>query len=67
VSPERLAGSAADPKDDVYGYGRILEDVLDAASRDDPAWRALAHACTGPEPTRPAHARELVMRVRAIA
>src|SRR5262249_33656150 len=28
VSPERIAGRASDPRDDVYGYGRILEDVL---------------------------------------
>ncbi len=67
VSPERMKGKRADYKDDVYGFGRILEDVLDAA--DDPAasarWRALARACTGPEEARPAHARDLVLRVRA--
>jgi serine/threonine-protein kinase len=35
VSPERLAGRPSDPRDDVYGFGRILEDVIhriDAAS-----------------------------------
>ena len=32
VSPERLAGRASDPRDDVYGFGRVLEDALDAAS-----------------------------------
>src|SRR5439155_17105243 len=30
VSPERLAGRASDPRDDVFGFGRLLEDVLDA-------------------------------------
>jgi eukaryotic-like serine/threonine-protein kinase len=30
VSPERMAGRPSDPRDDVYGFGRILEDALDA-------------------------------------
>ncbi|MEZ4314564.1 MAG: protein kinase [Polyangiaceae bacterium] len=29
VSPERIGGRNSDPRDDVYGYGRVLEDVLD--------------------------------------
>lgn len=28
VSPERLSGAAMDPRDDIYGFGRILEDAL---------------------------------------
>lgn len=32
ISPERLAGAAAAPRDDVYGFGRIVEDVLFHAS-----------------------------------
>lgn len=68
VSPERLAGRAADPKDDVFGFGRVLEDALDALA--DPAMdaklRSLARACTGPDVERPAHARELVLRLRAL-
>jgi serine/threonine-protein kinase len=64
VSPERMAGRGADPKDDVYGFGRILEDVLDASGADSPL-RSLAKSCTGPDANRPAHARELVMRLRA--
>lgn len=66
VSPERLAGRPASPACDVYGFGRILEDVLDAATQEDPRWRALARTCTGAEAQRPSHARELVMRIRAM-
>jgi eukaryotic-like serine/threonine-protein kinase len=61
VSPERIAGRPSDPRDDVYGFGRILEDALEATGPEDSAgaqaepdatrlrWRALAVACTGPE------------------
>jgi serine/threonine-protein kinase len=58
VSPERMAGSTADPKDDVFGFGRILEDVLDRFGGEDFA-RALATRCTGPASERPADANEL--------
>jgi len=64
VSPERMSGRGADPKDDVYGFGRILEDALDAFGVAESPLRALAKSCTGPDATRPAHARELVMRLR---
>lgn len=67
VSPERLAGRASDPRDDLYGFGRILEEALDAtrtaahASKDARApWLALAAACTGPDEGRPADAGDLV-------
>ncbi len=65
VSPERLKGRASDPRDDVYGFGRLLEDVLDALA--DPAlekWRPIASACVGPDDARPADARALVTRLR---
>lgn len=65
VSPERLRGRASDPRDDVYGFGRLLEDVLDAIA--DPSltrWRALASACIGPDETRPADGRALLTRLR---
>ena len=51
VSPERLAGRLSNPADDVYGFGRVLEDALNA--RADPPgdlnapWRRLATICTG--------------------
>jgi tRNA A-37 threonylcarbamoyl transferase component Bud32 len=66
VSPERMAGRASDPRDDVYGFGRVLEDVLDVVKDEAAAqrFRALATACTGPDAQRPADARALVTRLR---
>jgi serine/threonine-protein kinase len=66
VSPERLKGRASDPKDDVYGFGRLLEDVLDALadSATTERWRAIATACVGPDAQRPTDARALVTRLR---
>ncbi len=64
VSPERLAGRASSPLDDIYGFGRILEDALGigplAAENTTPqgarppTWTALAAACTGPDAARAA-------------
>ena len=69
VSPERLAGRASHPRDDVFGFGRILEDVLDAMA--DPAltarWQPIASACVGPDDARPGDARALVTRLRVEA
>jgi serine/threonine-protein kinase len=66
VSPERLDGRASDPRDDVFGLGRILEDVLDTLA--DPSvsarWRPIAVACTGPDDARPNDARALLVRLR---
>jgi serine/threonine-protein kinase len=63
LSPERLAGRASDPRDDVYAYGRVLEDALDALGDDDQvSWRRLASACTGPDAERPARGEDLVVR-----
>jgi serine/threonine-protein kinase len=57
VSPERLAKRASDPRDDVYGFGRLLEDVLDVVpdSAATQKYRPIATACTG---------RALVTRMR---
>jgi tRNA A-37 threonylcarbamoyl transferase component Bud32 len=72
VSPERLAGRASDPADDVFGFGRVLADVLDARSTDLPGesnatpWRALAGACTGPDAQRPRDGAELTGRIEAL-
>ncbi len=59
VSPERQEGRPSDPRDDVFGFGRVLEDALDvlgdgaAEARGLAVWRALAAACTGPDAARP--------------
>ena len=71
VSPERLAGRASDPRDDVYGFGRIPEEALDSPrasgrtpeASDAASWRALATACTGPDDGRPADAGALAARM----
>ncbi len=65
VSPERMKGRASDPRDDIYGYGRLLEDVLDVLDTGTRArWGPLAAACTGPDAARPQDGRALVTRVR---
>ena len=74
VSPERLTGRASDPKDDVFGFGRILEDVLDALDPDaigpplfaslTSRWRPIAVACVGPDLSRPLDGRVLLTRIR---
>jgi serine/threonine-protein kinase len=68
VSPERLAGRASDPRDDIYGFGRVIEDVLHAAEArgaaidggELKAMRAFAARCIGPDAERPADGSELV-------
>ena len=69
VSPERLAGRPSDPRDDVFGFGRILEDALAALEVRAPvpgsaSWRAIATACTGLDAGRPNDARALLTRAR---
>jgi eukaryotic-like serine/threonine-protein kinase len=66
VSPERMAGRASDPKDDVYGFGRVLEDALEALSDAElrTRWRPLVAACIGADGGRPADARALLTRLR---
>jgi serine/threonine-protein kinase len=60
ASPERLAGRASDPRDDVYSLGRVLEDVLLKVQRvDEPTWRQLVALCTGPDEARPLDAGAL--------
>jgi serine/threonine-protein kinase len=72
VSPERHAGRPSDPADDVYGFGRVLADVLDARRLDLPGeaaaapWRALAAACIGPDAQRPRDGAELVVRIQGL-
>lgn len=66
MSPERIAGRTSDPRDDVYGFGRVVEDVLHRLTEpgigaaDLASWRALADECMGPDEQRPANGVELV-------
>ncbi len=66
VSPERLAGRVCEPRDDVYGFGRLLEDVLQQAPSDERhlRWRALASACVAPDGERLADAQQIVTRIQ---
>ena len=66
LSPERIAGRPSDPRDDIYGFGRVLEDVLDVV-RDESTlarFRPLAVACTGPDAQRPGNGQALLTRMR---
>lgn len=66
MSPERLRGRASDARDDVYGFGRVLEDVLehDISGHDRARFGRLAAACTGADEARPADGRAIVTRLR---
>jgi serine/threonine-protein kinase len=66
ISPERMKGRASDPRDDVYGFGRVLEDVLEVTGDQATSahWRRLAAACTGPDDGRPSSGAALVTRLR---
>lgn len=71
VSPERLGGRASDPADDVYGFGRVLAEVLDAgagsaAPPGAAAWRALALECMAPAGARPPDGAALLLRIEAL-
>jgi serine/threonine-protein kinase len=58
VSPERLAGRPSEPRDDVYSFGRVLEDALDVVPNDPRAstWRLVSAVCTGRDDERPTSA-----------
>ena len=38
--------------DDIYNYGKVLEEALDAADYDDPVLRRVIKKCTDPDPRR---------------
>jgi tRNA A-37 threonylcarbamoyl transferase component Bud32 len=65
ISPERMKGRASDPRDDVYGFGRVLEDVLDAVDNElaTARFRAFASTCAGPDDGRPADAGAVLARL----
>lgn len=68
MSPERIAGRSSDPRDDIYGFGRIVEDVLRrlGAGEETDRWRALVEVCLGPDEQRPASGTELVKRLAGL-
>ncbi len=66
VSPERLAGRVSDPRDDVYGFARVLDEVL-AVVQDDPErslFSQIAEACRAPGDGRPADGSAVVALLR---
>lgn len=67
VSPERMKGRASDPRDDIYGFGRVLEDVLSVIPEDATRarYRSIATACVGADADRPASGTALMERLHA--
>jgi serine/threonine-protein kinase len=68
VSPERMKGRASNPRDDVYGFGRVLEDALEVIGDEGASarYRSLAAACAGPDAGRPADGRALVTQLKVV-
>jgi len=66
ISPERMKGRPSDPRDDVYGFGRILEDVLEVIQDERvlTRFRPIAAACAGPDEGRPSNGGALLTRLR---
>lgn len=65
MSPERMSGRTSNVQDDIYGFGRLLEDVLMHAEASEVARaRPIAQACLSPEATRPADGQALATRLR---
>lgn len=64
VSPERLAGAASAPRDDVFGFGRVLQDALELLADPEQTrlWGPVASICTGSDAARPADGGALVRR-----
>jgi hypothetical protein len=63
VSPERTSGRSSHPRDDVYGFGKVLKDALDVLNDGEAsAWRTLAGECTGGDEGRPSDGGDLLAR-----
>jgi len=68
LSPERLAGKALTPSDDVYAFGRIIEDVVQQLplAEKDPVVQTLITRCLAPEHERPKDACELAAMIELV-
>jgi serine/threonine-protein kinase len=57
-----MRGRNSDPRDDIYGYGRVIEDACQEQERFGKVkhWRAIAALCVGPDEDRPKDASTLV-------
>ncbi len=67
LAPERLEGAPATPRDDVYAFGRMLAEVLEASEHRSPRWSELAARCTARATLRPVDGAALVEEIRSIA
>jgi serine/threonine-protein kinase len=66
LSPERLGGEASSCLDDIYGYGRIIEDVLETMPDPQQAfWEKVVEMCLGPASHRPMNGAQLAALVGA--
>lgn len=65
ISPERMKGRTSDPRDDIYGFGRVLEDALEVIGDESviARWRPLVAACIGSDAGRPVDGGALVTRL----
>ncbi len=53
LSPERLRGAPLVAADDIYGFGRIVEDLVQASGGALDAFQPLAEKCMSPQSERP--------------
>lgn len=71
VAPERLAGAPFAETDDVYGFGRVLEDVVHKlegrVEGSLEPYRQLALRCIGERAQRPSSGAALSLEIEAIA
>jgi serine/threonine-protein kinase len=64
LSPERLAGAALTPSDDVYAFGRVLEDVWQQTGQaPSTVYLDLIASCLSSKSERPKDGAELVTRL----
>jgi eukaryotic-like serine/threonine-protein kinase len=65
ISPERMKGRPGDPRDDIYGFGRVLEDALGVVSDENilARYRPFAAMCVGDDAGRPASGTALAERL----